>query len=119
MAGAKSFGGTLAKDMSIKQEKEIAKQLGGKVQAASGGTAFGGGDIHTRDFFIEAKTASYHRTTMQVKEEWLQKMEKQAFEQRKPYSALAIRFDPEGQDYFMISQSLMRTLVEFLEDRGE
>ena len=31
---------------SDKQEKHIAKVTGGKVQSNSGGTKFGGGDVH-------------------------------------------------------------------------
>ena len=43
---------------SDKQERHIAKVTGGKVQSNSGGTKFGGGDVHTDKFFIEAKTST-------------------------------------------------------------
>ena len=39
------------RDYSDKQEKHIAKVTGGKVQRNSGGTKFGGGDVHTDKFF--------------------------------------------------------------------
>lgn len=104
-----------SKAASEKQEKEIAKFLGGKVQAASGGTRFGGGDVHTKEFMIEAKTTAYARTCLQLKEEWFTKMKQQAFEQRKPHAALAIRFDPEGEDLYIIDRHLMKMLVEYIE----
>lgn len=106
---------TAKKEASHKQEKEIAKFLGGKVQSGSGGTAFGGGDVHTDTFLIEAKTTTYHRNQIQLREDWLLKMYHQAFEQRKPHAALAVRFDPNGQDFYLISADLMKRLVDMLE----
>lgn len=104
------------KDFSTLQEKQIAKFLGGRTQANSGGTKFGGGDVHTRRFLIEAKTPSKARDSVTIRLEWITKAAEQAFEQGKPNSALAIRFDPEGKDYYVIDEKLMRTLVHVLED---
>lgn len=103
------------KDYSAAQERDIAKLLGGKVQSNSGGTRFGGGDVHTENFFIEAKTPTKPQTSFSVKKEWLEKMHEQAFEQGLPCSALAFRFEPDGEDYFVISSRLMRELVEHIE----
>lgn len=100
------------KDYSAAQEKEIAKMLGGRVQSNSGGTRFGGGDVHTSMFFIEAKTPTKEQTSFSIKKEWLEKMKEQAFEQGKPCVALAFRFEPDGEDYFVIDSRLMRELVE-------
>lgn len=98
------------------QEKEIARLLNGTVQVASGGTAFGGGDVHTNCFFIEAKTTTAEKQSFSIKKDWLDKMRIQMQEQRKRYSALAFRFDPLGQDYFVIDANLMRQLVEVIEN---
>ena len=103
------------RDYSSCQEAEIAQLLGGRVQSNSGGTRFGGGDVHTAHFFIEAKTPTKEQSSFSVKKEWIEKMREQSFEQGKLYSALAFRFDPEGEDYFVINSRLMRELVKYLE----
>lgn len=95
---------------SDKQEKYIAKITGGKVQSNSGGTKFGGGDVHTSKFFIEAKTPTVCRETFTIRREWLNKMEEQMFQQGKECCALAFTFDPDTQkNYFIIPEK------EFLE----
>ena len=104
-----------AKDYSVSQENDIARLLNGRVQSNSGGTRFGGGDVHTKQFFIEAKTPTKEQTSFSIKKEWIDKMKEQAFEQGKHHSSLAFRFSPDGDDYFVINSSLMRELVEYLE----
>lgn len=99
----------------MSQEHDIARLLGGRVQSNSGGTRFGGGDVQTAQFFIEAKTPTKEQTSFSVKKEWVEKMREQAFEQGKIHSALAFRFDPNGEDYFVINSRLMRELVKYLE----
>ena len=105
----------LGKDYSASQERDIANLLGGRVQSNSGGTRFGGGDVLTEDFFIEAKTPTKTQTSFSIKKEWIDKMVEQAFEQGKYHYALAFRFDPEGDDYFVINSRLMEMLVKFFE----
>lgn len=107
----------IPKYYSDRQEKHISKFLGGKVQPGSGCGAFNGGDVLTERFLIEAKTTTYSRKQIQLSLEYFTKAKKQAFEQRKPYNAIAFRFDPDGQDYYIISDSLMKKLVEFIEER--
>ena len=43
----------------------------------------------------------------------------QAFEQGKYQYALAFRFSPDGNDYFVINSRLMKELVKYLEKEGE
>ena len=99
----------------MSQENEIARLLGGRVQSNSGGTRFGGGDVHTSQFFIEAKTPTKSQTSFSIKKEWIDKMYEQAFEQGKYQCALAFRFAPDGSDYFIINSRLMKQLVDYLE----
>ena len=103
------------KDCSESQERRIAKLLGGKTQANSGGTRFGGGDVHTSKFLIEAKTPVSEKSSFSIKKEWLDKAKEQAYEQHKQYSALAFCFDPEGPDYFVIDKKLFQELLEYLD----
>ncbi len=95
-----------------KQEKEIARYTGGQFQSNSGGTKFGGGDVHTDKFFIEAKCHLKPQKTFSIPEDWLKKAREQAFEQGKDCWALAIRYSEDGSDYFVISK---REFIEYLE----
>ena len=100
------------RDYSDKQEKHIAKVTGGKVQSNSGGTKFGGGDVHTDKFFIEAKTPAIERKSFTIMKDWLEKMKEQAFEQGKEEAVLAFRFDPNTDiDLYVLSQ---RQFLEYL-----
>lgn len=94
------------------QEKHIAKVTGGKVQSNSGGTKFGGGDVHTEKFFIEAKTPTTLKKSFSIREEWLLKAKEQAFEQGKEESVLAFRFSPDDEpDYYVLTE---RQFLEYL-----
>lgn len=105
------------RDYSNKQEKQIAKLLGGVVQPNSGGTRFGGGDVHTRDFFIEAKTPTKEQTSFTIKKEWITKMREQAFEQGKSQCALAFRFSPDDtEDLYVISAVQMLEYLTWKEE---
>ena len=100
------------RDYSDKQEKHIAKVTGGKVQSNSGGTKFGGGDVHTDKFLIEAKTPAIERKSFTIMKDWLEKMKEQAFEQGKEEAVLAFRFEPDiDNDLYVLSQ---RQFLEYL-----
>lgn len=104
------------KDYSKNQEKQIAKLVGGRVQSNSGGTRFGGGDVHTKTMFIEAKTPTTDKQTFSIKKEWIDKAKEQAFEQNKTNYALAFRFGPEEADFFVIDSKLFKYLIDKLEE---
>lgn len=102
---------------SDKQEKHIAKVTGGKVQSNSGGTKFGGGDVHTDKFLIEAKTTAIERKSFTIMKNWLEKMKEQAFEQGKEEAVLAFRFDPNtDEDLYVLSE---RQFLEYLRYKEE
>lgn len=103
--------------ISQDQERHIAKLLGGKVQSNSGGTKFGGGDVIVgKYFFIEAKAKEKPSLSFPIKLSWIDKAREQAFEQGVVFSALAFRFSPDGEDYFVIDSNLMRRLVELVQE---
>ena len=94
------------------QEKHIAKVTGGRVQSNSGGTKFGGGDVHTDKFFIEAKTPAIERKSFTIMKDWLEKMKEQAFEQGKEEAILAFRFSPDDKtDMYVLNE---RQFLEYL-----
>ena len=105
------------RDYSDMQEKHIAKVTGGRVQSNSGGTKFGGGDVHTDKFFIEAKTHTSDKKSFSIKEDWLYKMREQAFEQGKEESVLAFRFHPDSLiDWYVLDE---RQFLEYLRYKEE
>lgn len=99
------------------QEKHIAKVTGGRVQSNSGGTKFGGGDVHTDKFFIEAKTSTKEQTSFTIKKEWITKMREQAYEQGKECCALAFTFNPDKQENFYIISE--KEFLEYLRYKEE
>ena len=108
------------RDYSNKQEKHIAKVTGGRVQSNSGGTKFGGGDVHTDKFFIEAKTPTKEQTSFTIKKDWIIKMREQAFEQGKQETALAFRFNPDiDNDLYVISQRQFIEYLRFKESKSD
>lgn len=90
------------RDYSDRQEQHIAKVTGGKVQSNSGGTKFGGGDVHTDKFFIEAKTPTKEQTSFTIKKDWITKLQEQTFEQGKEEGVLAFQFSPEDRENFYV-----------------
>lgn len=103
------------RDYSDKQEKHIALITGGKVQSNSGGTRFGGGDVHTDKFLIEAKTPTKEQSSFTIKKDWISKMYEQSFEQGKSEAVLAFRFSPNDKEDFYILDE--RQFLEYLEWR--
>ena len=107
------------RDYSDKQEKHIAKVTGGRIQSNSGGTKFGGGDVHTDKFFIEAKTPTKNQTSFSIKKEWINKMQEQSYEQGKEESVLAFRFDPDtDNDFYILSQRQFLEYLDFKEGKN-
>lgn len=108
-------GGRPTRFYSNKQEKKIAKVVGGKQVSNSGATAFDKGDVLTTRFLIEAKTVTKPQKTFTVKKEWIKKNQEEAFAMGKIYSAVAIDFG-DGEQHYIISQKLFDKLIEVLDN---
>lgn len=107
------------KDYSVKQEDEIFKLCKGYAPIKplnSGGTLFGGGDVLTPKFFIEAKTPTTAKQSYTVKKKDLEKATEQAFEQRRSYFTLAFKFDPDGSNFFVIDERMFKMLLAYIEE---
>lgn len=100
---------------SNKQEKKVAKRIGGKQTANSGATAFSKGDVRTDDFLIECKTKTTESESMTIHRDWIDKNEEEAFAMGKPYSAIAIDFG-SGENYYIISEKLFKKLIDFIRE---
>lgn len=99
---------------SNKQEKAIAKNLGGKQTVNSGATPWEKGDILLEKFLLEAKTKTSPSKSISIQKEWLEKNEKEALFVGKPYSALAFSFGPDEKNYYIIDEELFEELVHHL-----
>ena len=102
---------------SNKQEKQVAKSVGGHKTANSGATAFVKGDVLTKDWLIECKTVTEPRKQMSVKKEWIEKNREEAFQMGKHHSTVVIQFEPDGENHYIISEKDFKRLLEI--DEGD
>ena len=100
---------------SKKQEKVVAKELGGKTVSNSGATRFDRGDAKTDKFLIECKTVTKEQKTFTIKKEWLIKNKEEAFAMRKDYNALAFDFG-DNKRYYIIDEKTFKIIQELLEN---
>lgn len=92
---------------SSRQEKAVAKAVGGKQTANSGATMFSKGDVRTKDWLIECKTKTSPSSSISIKREWIEKNEEEAFAMQKPHSAIAFNFGDlrNAKNYYIISET--------------
>ena len=88
---------------SSRQEKKVARQLGGKVQPNSGATDFLKGDVIAQGILIECKTGMKPRQSVSLKKEWFIKNDQERFAMKKDYSALVFDFGDNGEQYIAMS----------------
>ena len=100
---------------SERQELAIAKAIDGRRTINSGATVFGGGDVVTKRWMIEAKTQIEEKKTFSIKSEWLEKAREEAFSMKKDFMALAFNFGGENQteNYYVISERDFKRLKEY------
>lgn len=100
---------------SNKQEKHVAKVLGGRQTANSGATMFQKGDVvlDDSDWLIECKTCTKEKQSFSIKREWLEKNEEEAFAMGKSHSALCFNFgEPHNtQNYYIVTEQEFKELL--------
>jgi len=96
---------------SNKQEKAVAKAVGGKQTSNSGATAFSKGDVTTQHWLIECKTAMSEKSTFSIKKEWLKKNKEEAFAMGKDYNALCFDFG-DADRYYVVDEKTFKQIVE-------
>lgn len=99
---------------SNKQEKHVAKAVGGKQTANSGATMFSKGDIALNDWLLECKTKTSPSKSFSIKKEWIEKNEEEAFSMNKHHSALVFNFGDlhNAQNYYIISEQEFKRFLE-------
>lgn len=102
---------------SSKQEKQVAHRLKGRTVPNSGAPLFCAGDVKTKKFCIECKTATTEKKSFGIKKEWIEKAREEALSQGLPYWSLAFNFGGENQkeNLYIINESLFKELLEYLE----
>lgn len=100
---------------SNKQEKQVAKAIGGKQVANSGATPFFKGDAVNDKMLVECKTVTKEQKSFTIKKEWIDKNKEEAFAMRKPYSAIAFSFG-DDVNHFIIDEKLFKILLEKLRE---
>ena len=98
---------------SDKQERAVAKALGGKQVGGSGASLRSLGDVRVGDkILIECKTSTSEKNSYSVKRAVLEKIRKEAVEMRRYYSILAFNFGPETEKYYVIDENTVRFLID-------
>ena len=103
---------------SNKQEKKVAKTLGGKKTPNSGATPYQKGDVLTKDFLLECKTVTKKQKQFTIQKEWLEKNKQEAFECGKNYNALTFDFG-DGEQFYVIDERTFKKVVRLLEEDNE
>lgn len=102
---------------SSKQEKAVAKSVGGRQTANSGATMFQKGDCCTNgaeSFLLECKTKTSHSDSISFKKEWIEKNKQEAAFMGKPHQAVVFNFGPGEENYYVIEEYLFKELLEYL-----
>ena len=102
---------------SSKQEKQVAKAIGGKQTSNSGATAFSKGDVRTDLFLLECKTCVKPQKSFTVQKEWFTKNREESFAMGKPFSAVVFDFG-DGEQHYIIDEKLFKKLLKHLEDEN-
>ena len=97
-------------------EKSVCKALNASQQSNSGASIFNKGDCIQKDasLLIECKTTMKEKESVSIRKEWLEKNDKEAKEMNLFNSCLCINFGPNTDNYYVISEKLMKYLVECL-----
>lgn len=102
---------------STQQEKQIAKNVGGRRTANSGATMFSKGDVVTKDWMFEAKTCMKEQDSFSIKKEWLDKLKQEAFGNNKPFYSLVFNFGiVSDENYYIISEKHFKQILSILEE---
>lgn len=97
---------------SNRQEKAVAKAIGGKQQSNSGATPFQKGDVVADNWLIECKTCTEAKAAFKIQREWLIKVKEEAFAMNKRNSALCFDFGNGSHRYYVIDEKTFLKLKE-------
>ena len=98
------------------QEKSVCKKLDCIQTSNSGAGKFDKSDVYSKDasLSIECKTSMTDKDSFSIKKEWFIKHKQEAYSTGFQNTAIAIRFGPTQEDYYIIDEAMMRFLVDKL-----
>lgn len=101
---------------SDKQEKSVCKALGGTQVSNSGAGLFKKGDviIESASMLVECKCQMSEKQSYSVKKETLNKLKEETFANRLNNNCLCFNFGPDSDNYYVISEKLMKYLIRKL-----
>lgn len=100
---------------SNRQEKQVAKVVGGRQTANSGATAFQKGDVLSDNWLIECKTSTTEKASFSIKREWLDKNREEAFAMNRDYNALCFDFGDNGSRYYIIDEKTFKEVMRWIQ----
>lgn len=100
---------------SNRQEKQVAKVVGGRQTANSGATAFQKGDVLSDNWLIECKTSTTEKASFSIKREWLDKNREEAFAMNRDYNALCFDFGDNGNRYYVIDEKTFKEVMRWIQ----
>ena len=104
---------------SDRQEKAVAKEIGGKQTKNSGATLFQKSDVYTDLFNLECKTKTTNSDSISIKREWFEKQIKENIQMGKKYLAIVFNFGPDepyNENHYIINEQLFLALQEYLKE---
>jgi len=106
---------------STRQEESVCKVVNGHRTANSGAGLWNKSDVYNKEasLCVECKTPMSEKNSFSIKKEWIEKNRKEAKDGRFENPVLAFNFEPDGENFFVIDEKLMRFLVEKLEEYNQ
>lgn len=97
-------------------EKSVCEALNCTQTPNSGATKFSCADVYNynANMLIECKCSMSEKQSFSIKEDWINKLKKEAWEKRYYNFALCFTFKPEGENYYIIPERLMKYLINEL-----
>ena len=104
-------GDRMRKVASSRQEKKVAKAVGGRTTPGSGAGDFKKGDVENKYCLIECKTLIEPKESHRIKKRDLKRIQQQAFEAGKDIAVLAFDFG-DGENFYILSERSFLNLME-------
>ena len=105
---------------SDKQEKSVAKAVGGK-QVANSGAGWMKGDVLVKDskngFLLECKTKTSHSDSITIRKDWFEKNKQECLVTGTPHEAVVFNFGPGEENHYIIDEYLFQELLEYLKNK--
>ena len=103
---------------SDKHEKSICKALHAVQQPNSGAGNWRKGDVvqPQASMLIEAKCSMSEKQSFSIKKDWINKNREETFTQRLGNSCICFNFEPDGENFYVIDEKLMKFLIECLQN---